>query len=289
MLGKKSRIASLLHWLGRAGWWRRFSFYGLLGVIGATVMTAAYPPPAPPPAAPDAPQAVELPGATSTAGSPLDEPIRLVTQAQQSYRDVRDYTCRLIKHERVDGKLQPQNTMQMCVRSAPFSVYFKWLEPSGLAGQEVCYVAGRNNDKLRVRPRGLLGAVGFVTLDVNDPRARATSAHPITEAGIGNLIEQFAAGWERERRWNMTEVHLGEYVFDHRRCIRVETTHPTNPDNRFLHFRDVVFFDKETHLPVRMEAYGWPRHPGDTGDLLEMYSYAGLRSNVGLGEAMFNK
>jgi hypothetical protein len=230
---------------------------------------------------------VAAPVDAPVAGSPLDEPIHLVGVAQKSYAEVRDYTCRMLKQERINGKLQPKNTMQMAARSAPFSIYFKWLEPSGLAGQEVCFVAGRNNDKLRVRPRGLLGAVGFVTLDVNDPRARDTSRHPITEAGISNLIEQFAAGWERERKWGMTQVHLGEYEFDHRRCIRVETIHPDNPDNRFLHYRDVVFFDKETHLPIRMEAYDWPHRPGDSGNLVEMYSYVGLRLNVGLGDAVF--
>jgi hypothetical protein len=288
MVANKPQVTSVLQWLVQAAWWRRYSFYGLLGVIGVTVVTAAYPPPGPPPAAPDAPQPMEAPVVAPTAGSPLDEPLRLVALAQKSYADVRDYTCRMVKRERVAGKLQPQNTMQMSVRSAPFSVYFRWVEPSGLAGQEVCYVAGRYNDRLRVRPRGLLGAVGFVTLDMNDPRARATSPHPITEAGIGSLIEQFAAGWERERRWDLTQVRLGEYEFDHHRCIRVETIHPTNPDNRFLHHRDVVYFDKETHLPVRMEAYDWPRHAGDPGDLVEMYSYVGLRCNVGLDDAVFN-
>jgi hypothetical protein len=50
----------------------------------------------------------------------------------------------------------------------------------------------------------------------------------------------------------------------------------------------VVYFDKQTHLPLIMEAYDWPRRPGDTGDPLEKYSYAGLRLNVGLGDEVFN-
>jgi hypothetical protein len=196
----------------------------------------------------------------------------------------------MVKHERIDGKLQPQATMLMYVRTQPFSVYFRWLEPRSLAGQEVCYVAGRNSDQMRVRPKGLLGAVGFVTVDPNDPRAKAMSRHSIREAGIGNLIAQFDAGWRQEREWGLTQVKVGEYEYDHRRCIRIEAIHPADaPSGRFLHFRDVVYFDKMTQLPIRMEAYGGPRHPGEGGDLLEVYSYAGLRLNVGIGDDVFNR
>ncbi len=268
--------------------WRRFSFYGFLLVSGVAVASAAYPPPGPPPAAPEAPQQVAAATEASAAGSPVDEPLRLIALAQQSYAAVRDYQCRMVKQERVGDRLQPRNSMIMYARTAPFSIYFRWLEPASLAGQEVCFVAGRYENKMRVRPRGLLGAVGFVTLDPNDPRARETSRHSITEAGIGPLINQLAAGWQKEREWNLTQVQRAEYDFDGRRCTRVDMIHPTNPGLRFHHYRDVVYFDHTTHLPVRMEAYDWPRRAGDPGQLLELYSYVGLRLNVGLRDDVFN-
>ncbi len=284
---------------------RRFSHYAFLGLLGVTVVAGAYPPSSPqapaPPAAPQPmPPVARAPGSPgkapgtpgtapgSAAVSPLDEPLRLVGLAREAYKDVQDYSCRLIKRERIDGRMQPQNTMIMKVRTQPFSVYFRWQEPSALAGQEACYVAGRYGGKIRVRPRGLLGAVGFVSLDLNDPRVRENNRHAITEAGIGHLIEQCAEGWEKERRWSQSQVQVAEYEYDHRRCTRVEVVHPTNPEGRFWHYRDVVFFDKEHHLPVRLEAYDWPRHPGDSGDLLETYSYAGLQINAGIPDEVFN-
>ncbi len=278
---------------GKPGRWGRFCYYGFLVLLGVTVVAGAYPPLAPPaPPPPAAPQPMDVPAPTVPAtapSSPLDEPLRLVGEAKKAFAEVRDYTCRLVKRERIDGRLQAQTIMVMHVRSAPFSVYFRWLEPQALVGQEACYVAGRNGGKMRVRPRGFLGAVGFVSLDPNDPRVRENSRHVITEAGIGHLIEQFTAGWDQERRWGLSQVQIAEYEYDHRRCIRVEVVHPTNPDQRFLHHRDVVFFDKETHLPIRMEAYDWPRRPGDPGDLLETYSYTSLRLNVGLTDEVFNR
>jgi hypothetical protein len=37
-----------------------------------------------------------------------------------------------------------------------------------------------------------------------------------------------------------------------------------------------------------MEAYDWPRRAGDPGELVESYSYASLRLNVGLRAEVFN-
>src|SRR5262249_52502786 len=151
---------------------------------------------------------------------------RLIARAGAAYAGVRDYTCLLIKRETLGGRLSPDAVMTMKVRTRPFSVYLRWHAPRDLAGQEVCYVAGRNNGQMRVHPNGLLGALGFVSLDVNDPRARETSRHSITEAGIGNLIERYAQGWQMERRLGRTQVRLGTYGYNGRRCTRVETIHP---------------------------------------------------------------
>ena len=101
----------------------------------------------------------------------MDAPLRLIHEAQQAYRNVQDYTCLLVKRERTNGRLPPENVMEMKVRTQPFSVYLRWLQPRTEAGQEVCYVAGRNNGKMRVHPKGMLGSVaGFISLDPNDPR-----------------------------------------------------------------------------------------------------------------------
>ena len=50
-----------------------------------------------------------------------------------------------------------------------------------------------------------------------------------------------------------------------------------------------LYFDKETHLPVRVECYDWPHFDGDKGEPIEVYSYVNLRANVGLGDVHFNK
>ena len=42
-----------------------------------------------------------------------------------------------------------------------------------------------------------------------------------------------------------------------------------------------VYIDKENNLPIRFEAYDWPKG-GKAPDLMEEYTYSDLRVNVGL-------
>jgi hypothetical protein len=254
--------------------WSRRSFLG----IGLASLVGVSGPPA-------------LWAATTTAAHPLDEPLRLMAQARTSYQKVRDYICLVVKREQIKGRLSPNHVLLMKARTAPFSVYLRWQEPSDLKGQEACYVTGRHDGKIRVRAPGLLAAVGFVSIAPDDPRVLERSRHSITEAGIGNVIERLERGWQSERRADLTQVRLGVFEYNKRRCTRVETIHPTNPDRSFHYYRSVVYFDHEHHLPVRVECYDWPSSTPATGpgELVEVFSFLNVQLNVGLGDEVFRR
>jgi hypothetical protein len=220
---------------------------------------------------------------------PMATPLRLLAEARQSYQRVADYSCLFVKREFLEGQLQPENLIDLKVRTQPFSVYMRWLRPNQLAGQEACYVAGRNNGMMRAHTTGLVGRIGFVSIAPDDPRALQHSRHTITEVGIGNLLEKLARHWQLESQMNRTQVQIAAYEYDKKRCTRVETFHPESARNQVSFYRTVVYFDDATHLPIRIENYGWPRTPGDrNGALVESYSYANLRLNLGIGEEAFN-
>jgi hypothetical protein len=252
-------------------WWR--SACGVGAVVLVALAVNAQPP------APQAP----------AAASPFDEPLRLIGTARQTYQGVRDYVCLFVKREQIKGVMQPENLISMKVRTQPFSVYLRWHSPKQFQGQEACYVHGRNNNQMRVRSPGLLGAVGFVSLDPRDPRAAENSRHTIVEAGIGNLIERFSSGYAMDRSLGNVQVRLGDYEYNRRRCTRIETIHPDNAGGRVAYYRSVIYLDKETHLPIRVENYDWPRQGGaPDGEQLEVYSYVDMKFNVGLSERDFN-
>jgi hypothetical protein len=274
---------------GGFGWFRPLVLVGMIGPLlaaGANLPTVSLS------VVSAQPQMVAAQPAYPQAGqeSALDDPLRMIAAARQSYQQVIDYQCILISQERVSNKLLPQNVIQMSFRKNPFSVYMKWLGPKEKEGQEVCYVQGKNQNKMRVRAAGsFAGSLGFIPIDVNDPKVKQNSRHAITEAGLGNLIERVAKSWEAERNLNKTQVNIAEYEYNKKRCIRVETMHREQHPS-FYAYRCVIYFDKETWLPVRTESYDWPRQGGPAeGELLECFSYIDMRTNVGLQDGLFNK
>jgi hypothetical protein len=214
--------------------------------------------------------------------------LQLVQDAQQVLQKVQDYTCLLIKQERIRGKMLPEDFIELKLRQQPFSVYMRWVGPRDMAGQEVCFVAGRNNNKMRVHPTGLKGALGFITIDPRDPRVFEHSHHTITETGLANLTERLRQAWALERTLNKTRIQIAEYEYNRRRCLRVDAVRSDPAGGQCPFWRTIAYFDKETHLPVRVELYDWPRGGNPTGDLVECYSYVNLRFNVSLTDAVFN-
>jgi len=238
---------------------------------------------------PSAPPTPPQPAAAPTSAASFDVPLRLLAEAKQAYEKVQDYQCLFVKREQLRGQMQPENVMQMKVRARPFSVYLRWQMPKNHEGQQACYVEGKNDGQMRVHSTGLLGAVGWISMAPNDPRALQNSRHVITSAGIGNLITRYNERWEAEKPLNRTQFKVGEFEFAKRRCIRVEATHPASKPGEFYAYRSVLYFDKETKLPIRTEAYDWPKAGGDpNGDLLECFSYVNMQFNMGLGDGAFN-
>ena len=233
-----------------------------------------------------------LAGAASGQAAPTPSSVstQLIGEAKASFARVKDYSGLFYKQERVNGQLLPEQTIQLRVRQQPFSVGMKWVGPQKLVGQEATFVAGQNDNKMRGKSAGpLLGAVGFISMDPRDPKAMAGNRHAINECGLGFLIDQLAQNHELEKKSgeDQHQITFGEYRFLNRPVIRMETAHRVN-NGQFYSYRTVVFFDKETRLPIRVEAYDWPRAGGaPNGELLECYSYIDLKFNVGLTDAAF--
>ena len=172
------------------------------------------------------PQAAWGQSTSLNASSSIDQAISLLNEARRTLQDVRDYECRMIGRERIKGDLLPETVMTMRVRHDPLSIYVRSESPASEKGLEACYIAGRNQEKMRVRPAGMLGIFGFWSVDTHDPRAFETNRHCITEAGLSNLLECTAKYWKMERRLNKTLVRISDDEVAGRPCTRIETIHP---------------------------------------------------------------
>lgn len=210
-----------------------------------------------------------------------------IAACRERFKQVQDYTCIFFKRERVDGALTSQHIMRMKARTHPMSVYLKFIQPK--PGREGIYVAGKHRGRVLVHDVGL-GKILAGTLAV-DPRssfAMTDCRHPITEAGIGNLIRCVDEAWSRELTPgnSVVTLHSRARVGD-RPCTMIESVHPEQ-EPEFLYHMVKLYIDDELGLPIRFEAYDWPKRPGAAPELLEEYTFGNLRLNVGLKDIDFD-
>jgi hypothetical protein len=210
-----------------------------------------------------------------------------IADCQKRFQAVADYTCTFLKRERLGGRLAPQHVMQMKVRTHPKSIYLKFQTPN--RGREAIYVEGRNGDRVIAHDVGLFKVLaGTMHLDPRGTMAMEDCRHPVTEAGIGALIDTVAHHWEAELTPGESRVvfHLNARV-GNRACLMIESIHPQHQP-QFLFHKVKLYIDQEHGLPIRFEAYDWPKHPGAAPELVEEYTYLDLRINSGLTERDFD-
>ena len=255
---------------------------GLLAGAAAVGVAAAQPPADP----------TKSPGVSPAAAV---DPVRaadplgaMLADARAAYAKVRDYTCTFTRQERLHGSLSGEQVAEMRVRTQPHSVYVRFAMPDGVAGMEAAYMADRRDGKVRYKPAPKAGGSGFLTVSPEDPRMRAENRRPVSELGIGKVIELLMTVAARERTLNNpVEAFTSEYVFAGRPVTRYEVLTRRPHAHRYA-YRTVVYVDKETKLPVRFESYDQPKPGGpSTGELFEAYSYSNITLNVGLGASAF--
>ena len=232
-------------------------------------------PPAPKKDAPDAVRAADPLGA-------------LIAEGRSAYARVRDYSCVFTRQERINGTPTAEQVGELKARVNPASVHIRFARPETAAGLEAAYVSTRVDGKVKYKPAGAKGQNGFQTLAPTDPKIAADFRHPIAEYGIGPILDLLANVAAREKTLNNpVEVFVSDFQFAGKNVTRYDVYTRRPHALRYAH-RTLVFVDKETKLPVRLEAYDTPKPGAATGELLEAYSFSDLKLNVGLGDSAFD-
>jgi hypothetical protein len=130
-----------------------------------------------------------------TVNRPLLKMRELQQRAADRYGRVPSYTMRLRRREVVAGKAKPEELLLVKFRKQPYSVHFQWVGPEA-EGREVIYVQGQHGDVIHtLTAKGdvpLMPAGQVFKVSPNSALVRGRSRYPITEAGVGPLIERFA-------------------------------------------------------------------------------------------------
>lgn len=222
------------------------------------------------------------------AETPIDQALRMIAECKARFQEVSDYSCNFYKRERINGKLTELHVMSMKERTQPKSIYFKFQQPH--RGREAIYVKGRNSGYVLAHDVGFTKFLaGTLQLDPKGARAMEDNRHPITEAGIGELIDNVEVRWASELNPKHSVInHYPEMqVGPHKSVAMIESIHPTRKPE-FLFHKVRLYIDQEVGLPIRFEAYDWPKLPREAPELVEEYTYLNLKLNVGLKESDFD-
>jgi hypothetical protein len=228
--------------------------------------------------------------AVTAATHPLDPALELARKGLDNLRTtIRDYSCTVVKRERIDGKLNDHEYMFAKIRHEPFSVYLYFLAPDAVKGQEVIYVDGQNDGNMLAHAgSGVRAMVGTVSLKPQSMLAMQGNRYAITELGVENLARRLVEVAEHDRHFGECEVNFypGAKV-NGRVCTCVQVVHPV-PRRNFRFHLARVFIDDEYLIPIRYEAYDWPHEPGAEPLLMEEYTYMNVKLNNGFTDADFD-
>jgi hypothetical protein len=205
--------------------------------------------------------------------------------------NIRDYSCTLVKRERIDDKVTDYEYMFTKVRHKPFSVYMYFLAPKGIKGRECIYVDGTNDGKLVAHEGGgrIRAALPTVNLDPTGLLAMRGQRYPITEVGVRNLTARLVEVAEMDSKFG--ECTVNEYKgakIDGQVCTCLQVVHPVPRKNFRFHLARVFIHD-ELQIPIRFESYGWPSEKGGNLPLLEEYTYMNMKINQGFTDADFDR
>ena len=121
----------------------------------------------------------------------------------------------------------------------------------------------------------------FMSIAVKPEAALKYNRHTMPEADIGHILEVMETNYQRSLVNKDATVQIEkDEMLGNRNTWRITAEFP--PDKGYYGHIVHLNIDKELHLPVKIEVYGWKQ------ELLEEYIYENLELNTGLSEEDFD-
>ena len=209
--------------------------------------------------------------------------IALLKYCQDHYeKHYRNYTCTLVKQERLKGALGKEQEVRVRFMESPFSVSMEWIRNAPIANR-MLYVEGKYNNKMIVRPKsGLLRILtgGSVLRDPDGADVMKNTLRPVSlfgfHRGTRELLNVYLAakkaGDLEEKFGGFAEVN-GRKVIVLKRYLPAKDEYPA--------WKTIICIDPEYLVPTCIEGFDWDER------LTSRYMYKDIRFNVELGEDDF--
>lgn len=191
-----------------------------------------------------------------------------------------DYTCTLIKQERLRGKVGKVQTVAVKFRNKPFSVAMKWVKNAPI-GDRVLYIEGKYGGKMLVRPRGLIGKlVGTVMRKPDGKDARKNSLRTVDKFGFERSLQSLLTYYEAGRAAGELGMAYGKEAEVAGRRAVVLVRYLTD-DPKYPSYKTLAYIDLEYLVPICVEGF-------DSKDnLICRYVFKDMKFNVRLTDQDF--
>jgi hypothetical protein len=169
-------------------------------------------------------------------------------------QDVHCYRLKFHKRERINGKLNDPEEIDVCFREKPYGVLFRWKEGARKADAAL-YVEGENDGKLLVVPHGRLSKAfaGIVKRDPEGTDAKSSGRYPLTQFGMKDAALRALASWKAAKADDALHVELlGEEKVKQcgdRTCWVLKRSKYKAPETDGI-VETTLYIDKETWLQV---------------------------------------
>lgn len=220
--------------------------------------------------------------------------VALLQSAIAKLEKVDAYSATFVKHERIEGKLQDEQIMQMKINHAPHKVFFK--VEKGDIGREILFPAADDDPRLIVKLARLGYRLPAVKFNPTDATPMSESRYPITMAGIKAFSELALEIRKKDLRLgNKVQAEMRDNSeFDGRPCYEFTITYADASVSE--NYRKCILkFDRQMMIPVYARNFTWADKAPDSDPnrldettLLEYYAFKDVKLEGAVSKAAFS-
>lgn len=180
----------------------------------------------------------------------------LLSGMEAAYARVQGYTARFVRQEVVQGILRPREEALLKFQR-PGLVYLRWIAGPP-EGREILFVPGRDDNHMLLREPGFLSRLATIAIAPDSPRVLRESRHPVTDVGLGRLIEQIVGNARHAAAaGELTLRDHGTAPWSEGPVRRLEAVLPRDGQGRYYCYRFELAVATGSGLPVRATIYDW--------------------------------
>jgi hypothetical protein len=196
-------------------------------------------------------------------------------------RSVAGYQLTMQKQERLQGKIQKKEMIQVAFKEDPFSVSLRWQEGARKADR-VVFVKGENDNMMLAHPAGVAGnLVKVVKRKVDGPEAKESGRYTLDQFGIKNSLIRALSSMKAAKEKNMLQVgFLGEVPVieaGNKPCYKLRRTYLEPEADGVMEL--TVYIEKNSWLPVGWVMKGNVNPATGNRDFVAEYFFRDIRLN----------